>query len=856
MKHISLTFRPSILVAMSLLFCCTYSTSAQVDLVAEEVRESDPPQDSIYHPGEPIEVFWRVSNAGDSGSGSYTLEFYIGDDKIGSESAPGLRADGRYPDRVTFSIPNGIPNGVYRLSMVVLYEDDVTPGNNETESREFTIAEKGPPDLEIDSLYIVYNGKEKISYNDDWVTLRYWPKNSGHATSGRYTLEVFIDNSHLASDNCDPVVGHDRGGWREMSFQLPEDIGTGRYDIEVQVSCPDDSNPANNSATVRVNVARKASPKISVQYVDAAEGIYEPGDSIQVAVDVKCGNGQLSGELGLDFYASMDDNISTSDYRIQSRDFSNLEPKESYTFNTTCYFPQNMPDGDYYIGIVVDYPEEGEVVHDGIPVWVGAPVDLTVQTVSVTDGTYLPNDQIQVFSLVKNNGEGTSESYTIDFYLSTDRTIDPADTRIAYVMRDGLAPGAQHSYETTCQLPINIPAGKFYIGSMITYAKDDDPANNTGLDIGPINLVHPAGYVYGRADYLDTYKKRHPIRYACVGVYAEDNNGDPQDDILLGQTHTNPDGDYAVTLPSDEQGAGDIYVKVLAEGVSGAYPETTSRICVLKDAKLKETYSLLSTAYLHPRAASVIINLTASRYDEFAVFDSIVEGFCKAKTAFDVELPEISVYWPSADGDTYFDPCNLEIYIAYDDDLDRDIIMHEYGHYIAEVYGVALGSVGANPIHFWDLDLRRHPVWRTDEHALNLAFREAWATVFSIASQYGDNRYPGSGNSKYDNKQNGVSSANQVDLNNYNTGSHFPGQYFENMNAGALWDIFKNIKVDTSDYGVLAGPSLAMIWTISRNYQPDNIVGFWNSWFQEYDDEQKMKTIFYRHGMSFDMPGE
>jgi len=738
----------------------------------------------------------------------------------------------------------------------VLYPDDSEPSNNEKDgTSNFTIAEIEPMDLRVGSISVLDRPQNNVFYNGDSVTLSYWVENSGHSTSDNYTVDLYIGDNRLGSESHAGIVGHDDERVRS-TITLPEDIAAGVHDIDVELSSSSDSDPGNNTASVQVNVARKAPPEISIQYVDAAEGVYKPGDSIQVTVEIACGDGQLRGELGLGFYASADDNISASDYKIHSRDFSNLEPEESYTFNTSCYFPHNIPDGDYYIGVVVDYPDQGDVTYDGVSVWVGAPVDLTVQTVNATDGTYLPNDQIQVYSLVKNNGEGISEGYTIDFYLSPDTIISAADTRIGYANRDGLAPGAQHSYETTCQFPINLPTGEFYVGSIVTYAKDDDPTNNTGLDTAAIDVVHPGAYVCGRVDYQDKYKNRHPIRYAHVGVYAEDNNNNPLDDHLLGQTHTVHNGDYGLILPEDQNWGNDIYVKVLAEGVSGAYPDTTSRICILKDAVLKETYSLLSTAYPHPQEASVLVNLTTPGKGEFMVFDSIVEGFCKAKTALDIELPEISVYWPSKDGDSYFDPCDLEMHIAHSDRRDRDVILHEYSHYIAEIYGVALGPVGENPIHFWDLDLRQYPVWRTDEHAMNLAFREAWATVFCIASQFGDSTYPGSGDSKYDDGDEGASWANKVDLKNYNTGQHSPGQYFENMNAGALWDIFSIINSGVSDDDAPAEPSLSMIWAISRDYKPDNIIGFWNSWFQEYDYEQKLRSIFSAHGMSFAKPGE
>ncbi len=235
------------------------------------------------------------------------------------------------------------------------------------------------------------------------------------------------------------------------------------------------------------------------------------------------------------------------------------------------------------------------------------------------------------------------------------------------------------------------------------------------------------------------------------------------------------------------------------------------------------------------------------------VCDSVIEGFHKAKTFFDVNLPEITTYWPSSEDSSYY-VSSVGIFIAQDDRGDRDVIMHEYGHYIAETYGFAQGSVGEDSIHYWNLDLRYNPVERTDEEAMNLAFREAWASLFSIATQRGDTGYPNSGDTGYQDVDEGSGETLEVDLEGGTDAHDSPGQYFENMNCCALWDIFDdhNSRQDNND--TLSDTSLSKIWTISRDYQPDDIIDFWNSWFQSYDYASEITRIFRDHEMSFPKP--
>ena len=831
----------------------TYAEERFPDLQALSVSGMYGPDDGIYHRGEPVVVGWGVGNAGDETSAGYTIDFYVGDYSMGSKSRAGLEPNESDHDSAMFSLPDSIPYGDYTIRMEIFCSNDSTPDNNAvSDSSDITIAEKGPPDLWFDSVRVLNRPDDNIYYEGDSITFGCRVENIGHSTSDSYAIDFRAGDYTIGSESRSGVVGHETD-YFSSTYTLPDDIPEGFYSILAELSCSDDANPENNSAYSSIRVADKMPPDITIESVEAIRSIYKPGDPIAVRIRIECGDGQLPGECDIDFYASADTNISVADYKIQSTGFGNLEPRESYSFYTMCRFPSDVPDGDYHIGIIVTYPDEGDVVYDQRTVWVGAPVDLAVQTVYAAGGAYAPGDQIKVYSLVKNIGERACESYTIDFYLSTDTTITTTNRKIGYVNRSGLAPGEQHSYKTTCRLPVNVPEGDYYIGIIVTCPEDYDRANDFGRDTTTIELVHPPGYVCGRANYTDRWHYEHPIRYALVEIYADDNNNDPLDNRLIGQTHTDNNGDYGVVVLSDENGGHDIYVKVLAEAVGGACPGTTSKICVVKDDVLDETYSLASPLYPHPRDSSVMVNMTAPPTGgEFMVYDSVIEGFHKAKTFFGIELGEIATYWPCSEDFSYYDPSDAGIYIAQDDRGDRDVIMHEYGHYIADVYDFAQGSVSGNDVHYWDADLRYNPVGRTDEQAMNLAFREAWASLFSVATQYGDTGYSNSGDTKYQDVDENGEKTLAFDLEIKALGDYSPGQYFENMNANVLWDIFDD-SVDDND--TLSDTSLQKIWTISRDHKPDNIVGFWDSWFRNYDYEQEMKHIFEAHEMPFVKPG-
>lgn len=715
------------------------------------------------------------------------------------------------------------------------------------------------PNLVLDNITVYDIPSHGIYSPGDSVNVGGTVRNAGDLSVGDYTLDFYAGDYHIGSLS-DSGLGAGQNGAFGTTCSLPDDIPYGDYIVWGKVSWfygGSQYEDESSASSIIVGIYEPPPPvpqDLRLWHVAITnrpnDNIFYPGDSVDVECRVENIGEEPSDSYTVDFYADGDS--------IGSESLSGLDPGDTDSISATWSLPDDISEGSYSVTAELSTSNDSDSGNNSsyanITVAYRVPPDVSIQSVDAAAGTYSPGDQIKVYSLIKNIGERTSESYTVDYYLSTDTTITTADYKIGYVNRSALAPGEQHSYETTCQFPINIPAGDCYIGVIVTCPKDYDPANNVSWDAATVELVHPAGYVCGRMNYADRWGRKHPIRYALVEMYADDNNNDR----LIGQTHTDRNGDYGVVLSNDENQGRDIYVRVLCHAVACVYPGTTSKICTLIDDVLNETYSLASPLYSRPRDSSVVINMTAPNSGgEFMVYDSIIEGFHKAKTFFGIELEGVTTYWPSEADASYFDPREAGIYISQDDRGDRDVIMHEYAHYIADTYGVGQGPVGENSGHYWDRDLREEPEWRTAEHAMNLAFREAWASLFSIATQYGDTGYPYSGDSQYDDLDEQGDWSLTVDLaNDFEEGQFSPGQYYENMNAGALWDIFDDKIGGFGSKDTLSDPSLTMIWTISRDYKPESIVDFWNSWFRSYDHEQEMKYIFNAHGMPFVKPGQ
>jgi len=840
-------------------FAFVNSVVAFVDLEAQSIVNTNRPPDGIFHPEEQFfQVRYTIYNGGDETSDDYTIEIYIGDYFVGSSPSPrvGLEPQRDRSALLTLPYPIEIPLGSHTLRMKILCPNDDTPNNNEVSGAEVIVAEKGPPDLKLSDFGV----PENLFYGTDTVTVGCYVENIGHSDSDSYTVDFYIDGYNVGSENRSGIVGHRSDGWFYPKITLPYDCPEGTHLITAELTCSNDSNLGNNSAQDSIRVGKSVPTSISIGSVDVDGNVYSPGESIVVIIEIEGIGGHLDTSFEVDVYASSDFNITPDDYKIYRYDSDTISPGETQYLIDTYQLPSDILVGDYYIGIIVTYPvedgTESQQAWDSSTVHIGI-YDLVIQTIEITPGQYSPGDELVVYTLIKNGSELSTEGYAVDFYVSTDAVITADDNHIGYVEREGLAPGQQHSYETTCLIPYNLTIGNYYVGAIITCPIGTDMAKNTKCSEETIELVQSGSCVSGQMLYLNRDRRiEFPIRYALVEVYDADDNEDPNDDRVIGRTHTDKDGNYNVVVLNYEMSSQNIYVKVFADSPIGAYPEAEGKVCSVRDDIFDEIYYMKSDLYPHPGEESVVINMTADRKGgEFMVYDSIIEGFHKAKTFFDINLPEVTTFWPSEEETSYFDPCDLSMHIAQGDRGDRDVIMHEYGHFVADVFAFAQGPVGDDSAHYWNADLRNYPLQRTDEQARNLTFCESWATIFSIATQYGDTSYPYAGDTFYQDQDEESDSEFKVDLEKDTDKKREPGEFYEHMNCCALWDIFDDNDDRVDDHDTLSDPNLSKIWAVLRTSKPDDIKDFWDGWFACYDDyTSEITRIFQDHKMSFVKP--
>ncbi len=231
--------------------------------------------------------------------------------------------------------------------------------------------------------------------------------------------------------------------------------------------------------------------------------------------------------------------------------------------------------------------------------------------------------------------------------------------------------------------------------------------------------------VYGRITYKTSAGTENPVRYAVVQVR------NTKDDSILATGNTRADGTYSLyavyygSAPS-------VQLRVYAYGVSDLIGKVGPDTAHL--------YYIYSQVYPDYSSSTLNISLTTtapvpgSSTDSdaariFSVFDALIQSAAEAYGLRGSLMPFISVVFPG--NATYFSPTDHYISMLRQDALDWDVMMHEYGHYVA-IKG-AQRTIDSSPggQHSGGTCIPA----RGKDDGVRLAWSEGWATFFAIMTQ-------------------------------------------------------------------------------------------------------------------------
>ncbi|MFB0559787.1 MAG: hypothetical protein ACETWM_00955 [Candidatus Lokiarchaeia archaeon] len=365
------------------------------------------------------------------------------------------------------------------------------------------------------------------------------------------------------------------------------------------------------------------------------------------------------------------------------------------------------------------------------------------------------------------------------------------------------------------------------------------------IDSAPILQSPGSLNVTGILRYYDNIEGvYYPCRYATTELWDKDSSGG--DDLLYTGT-TDSSGTFnlgPVDNTDEEGGTQDIYVKVYTN---------TSAVMVYDGANTYVT--------VFPTVSDVpdgtydygTYEVDSAQRGAWNIYDQVVKGYQWIDERPDTDPPpRATVKWYQGNTDgTHYHP-GWEIHIlgtsSDPDEFDDGIILHEYGHFIADrTWPTKPYSFDNSPggSHTWD-----------GTYTPELAWSEGWAHYFAcIVRSSVTYRDTYNGDWVDYNLETGV--ATYIWGGSYDGNAN--GDSCEAAVAGVLWDISDSVNDDQDGDGIGDELSLSadMIWYVLRVYSTGGhgvytIYEFWSGWFNYYTYYEEMWDLFYEHGITDD----
>lgn len=218
--------------------------------------------------------------------------------------------------------------------------------------------------------------------------------------------------------------------------------------------------------------------------------------------------------------------------------------------------------------------------------------------------------------------------------------------------------------------------------------------------------------VSGVVQWAPTDSTLLPVRFAAVHLV------DARHGVVLDTART--DGSGAYRIPLVWPGVSSVIVRVRTES-------PFANVVGLGSGRPFEASSTARAVSATARIIKVppIVAPADTVNQAFSVMGAIEYGAEFRRGLAGAAPPRVEVVFPDTGKKSSFDGTRL--YVAGVNARDWDVVLHEYGHYVAKLDGMAERVLGD---HFLD-----RPIAGEKKRAIMLAWAEGWASWFSISAQ-------------------------------------------------------------------------------------------------------------------------
>jgi hypothetical protein len=255
------------------------------------------------------------------------------------------------------TIPIGTTSGTYWLGVVYDATTDGDSTNNDTDEWDAVeIYVNAVADPLVQSVSVP-NG---TYYHNDSMNVTFSVHNQGGTTANDVTVDIRASTNDIIS-TFDTQLGYYNygnlsGGGSINDTQtvtIPDTLGTGPYYIGIIVSSTNDADSTNNTGYDPVTVTIDGRADLVAVSVHAQDGTFQTGDWMDVDYAVRNDGTITSGPYTVDIRASTNTTITTSDTQLALYNYNTLGVGSTRNASVSVQIPVGLPDGDYYIGIIV-----------------------------------------------------------------------------------------------------------------------------------------------------------------------------------------------------------------------------------------------------------------------------------------------------------------------------------------------------------------------------------------------------------------------------------------------------------------------------------------------------------------------
>lgn len=338
-----------------------------------------------------------------------------------------------------------------------------------------------------------------------------------------------------------------------------------------------------------------------------------------------------------------------------------------------------------------------------------------------------------------------------------------------------------------------IVTGKAEVGTNVNYytIKYEGPVPIFAVTVS--GLIQYENRPYNEIGNGSDFPELKPVRFADFEIIRASDN------FVLASGETNADGTYEATF--DATNNDQIVLKCYA------YQENYNYNIKVIDSQSNKQFA--SSANTQIIGSNIFLNLNITEADNagaFNILDTVIRGSDKVKELNSSVPPLISVIWERGiNSGTGYANNTIVLNGSSDDpdEYDDSVILHEYGHFVADKYSYDHSPGGGHQSIDENQDIR-------------LSWSEGWATYFGGLtrnnSKYVDIRYDKDTKIQIT----GWHDIENLDSNAGSLSSFAQGQDTEVSVSSILWDIYDS----TDDTGDILSLGAQSIWDVFSQFKP------------------------------------